>query len=381
MGRKAVETLTTFDEVDEIQVLDRDHSALEMLTLDDDARRKIMPVVIDALADDLAARFAGSKVVLSTLGPFTIFGERVLSAAIEAGVDYVDINDDWEPTLEALEWDERAQDAGVTALIGMGASPGVSNVLAARAAAELDVVHELYTGWVVAGTESEPGGARPAAAVLHLVHECTGKVQVLEGGVASLVAPLEPMQLSYPGLGDIDVRTIGHPETVTLPRLYTGLRRCYNVMSGPAWWFDGVAPIMAAVDTGDLSVRDAALRVEEGISRPENAPRTRRTPNLWALAVGERDGVPTRSAVSTQRWSEGRMAGATAIPAAVVARMFLRGQIARPGVNTPEEVVPFDVLMESLDPLYTLPSPSGPLFDITTEPVAGADAQSGAINE
>ncbi|NMO03165.1 saccharopine dehydrogenase [Gordonia sp. TBRC 11910] len=375
MGRKAVETLATFDEVSEVQVLDRDVEPLTLLTLDEHCRRKIRPVVVDALADDLASHFAGSAVVLSTLGPFTIFGERVLSAAIDAAVDYVDINDDWEPTLEALEWHARAQAAGVTALIGMGASPGVSNVLAARAAAELDVVHELYTGWVVAGTESEPGGARPAAAILHLVHECTGKVRVVEGGVDALVTPLEPMRLHYPGLGDIDVRTIGHPETVTLPRRYPDLRRCYNVMAGPAWWFGGIAPIMAAVDAGELSVHDAALRVEDGISRPVDAPRTRRTPSLWALAVGERAGVPTRTAVSTQRWSEGRMAGATAIPAAVSARMLLRGQISRPGVNTPEDLVPFDLLMESLDPLYTLPDAAGPLFDITSEPIVGADAQ------
>ena len=367
MGRKAVETLASFDEVSEVRVLDRDVAPLALLELDADQKRKIAPIPVDALADDLVPHFDGSAVVLSTLGPFTIFGERVLGAAIAAGVDYVDINDDWEPTLTALEWHDRARVAGVTALIGMGASPGVSNVLAARAAAELDVVQELYTGWVVAGTESEPGGSRPAAAVLHLVHECTGKVRVLEDGVPALVRPLEPVRLDYPGLGEIHVRTIGHPETVTLPRRFPELRKCYNVMAGPAWWFSGLEPIMAAVDAGTLSIHDAALRVEDGVTRPEKAPRTRRTPNIWALAHGEREGRPMRAAASTQRWSEGRMAGATAIPAATTARMFLRGQISRPGVNTPEDLVPFDLLMESLAPLYQLPDPGRPLYEVTTE--------------
>ncbi|MGW4332326.1 saccharopine dehydrogenase family protein [Rhodococcus koreensis] len=369
MGRKAVETLASFEEVSEVRVLDRDVAALSLIDLDGDERRKVRPVVIDALADDLVPHIADSAVVLSTLGPFTVFGERVLGAAVDARVDYVDINDDWEPTLAALEWDDRARAAGITALIGMGASPGVSNVLAARAAAELDAVHELYTGWVVAGTESEPGGARPAAALLHLVHECTGKVQVLQDGTPSLVTPLESMRLQYPGIGEIEVRTIGHPETITLPRRFPELRQCYNVMAGPAWWFDGIAPIMAAVDAGTLSAHDAALRIEDGIERPANAARTRRTPNLWALAHGELDGRPARAAVSMRRWSEGRMAGATAIPAAMAARMLLRGQIAQPGVNTPEEVVPFELLMESLAPLYNLPDPSGALYEVTTEPV------------
>ncbi|MGG7105198.1 hypothetical protein [Rhodococcus sp. 24CO] len=94
----------------------------------------------------------------------------------------MDINDGWEPTLPSLEWDDRARAAGIIALIGMGGSPGVSNVLAA---AELDTVHELYPGWVVAGTESEPGGARPAAPLLHLVHECTGRYESFRGGTPS----------------------------------------------------------------------------------------------------------------------------------------------------------------------------------------------------
>ncbi|HJQ07267.1 MAG TPA: saccharopine dehydrogenase NADP-binding domain-containing protein [Nocardioides sp.] len=367
MGRKAVETLTSFDEVSEVRVLDRDVDALGLLELDEHRRAKISPVVVDALADDLVPHLEDSAVVLSALGPFTTFGERVLGAAVDAGVDYVDINDDWEPTISALEWDERATAAGITALIGMGASPGVSNVLATRAAAELDEVRELYTGWVVAGTESEPGGARPAAALLHLVHECTGKVQVVEGGVSTLVTPMEPKRLRYPGIGPIDVSTIGHPETVTLPRVFPSLQRCYNVMAGPSWWFDAVAQIMRAVDAGDLSPRDAALRIEDGIDRAADAPKTLRTPNLWALAVGEIGGRPARAAVSLQRWSAGRMAGATAIPAAMAVRMILRGQIAKAGVSTPEELVPFSLLMESLAPLYVLPDSRGPLFDIATE--------------
>lgn len=369
MGRKAVETLASFDEVSEVQVLDRDVAALSLINLDESARQKLTPIVVDVLHDDLVPHLGGSAAVLSTLGPFTIFGERVLGAAVDAGVNYVDINDDWEPTVAALEWNDRARAAGITALIGMGASPGVSNVLAARAAAELDAVHELFTGWVVAGTESEPGGARPAAALLHLVHECTGKVQVRKDGTPTLVTPLEPMRLHYPGIGEIDVRTIGHPETITLPRRFPGLQQCYNVMAGPAWWFDGIAPIMAAVDEGTLNAHDAALRIEDGIERPANAARTRRTPNLWALAHGEVKGRPTRVAVGMQRWSAGRMAGSTAIPAAVAVRMFLRNQITQPGVNTPEEVVPFDLLMDSLAVLYTLPDPANPLYRITTEPI------------
>jgi short subunit dehydrogenase-like uncharacterized protein len=41
--------------------------------------------------------------VLNCVGPFYRFGPPVLTAAIKAGVSYLDVCDDWEPTLDMLE--------------------------------------------------------------------------------------------------------------------------------------------------------------------------------------------------------------------------------------------------------------------------------------
>ncbi|GAA5108271.1 saccharopine dehydrogenase family protein [Haloechinothrix salitolerans] len=368
MGRKLVETVVTFEEVSEVAVLDRDVERLGALA--EELGPKVKPVGFDALADDYAAYLRDARVVVSTLGPFTVFGGRVLSAAIEAGCDYLDINDDWEPTLGVLNLDGRARDAGITALVGMGLSPGISNLLAVRAASELDRVDELYTGWDLAGARTEPGGPRPAAATVHLVNECTGKVQVLKDGSAELVRPLERLALMYPGRGEVEVRTIGHPEAVTLPRVFPNLRTCVNVMVAPGWWFDGLEAAMARVDTGELTAHEAAVLVEDGFPRPADAPRSVRMPLVWALAHGERDGKPTRVSAGLERWPDGLMAGGTCVPAAMAVRLMLQGKIARPGVVTPEEVVPFAPLMEALDPLYVHPAMDRPLFDVVADEIS-----------
>jgi len=57
-----------------------------------------------------------------------------------AGVHYLDINDDWESTEAMLAMDAAARGRGVTAVIGMGASPGISNLLARHAMRRLDLV-------------------------------------------------------------------------------------------------------------------------------------------------------------------------------------------------------------------------------------------------
>ena len=75
-----------------------------------------------------------SDVVLNAVGPFYRFGPKVLRTAIDAGIDYVDVCDDYDATIEMLNLTEDAVKNKVRALIGMGSSPGLSNVIARFAA-------------------------------------------------------------------------------------------------------------------------------------------------------------------------------------------------------------------------------------------------------
>jgi hypothetical protein len=68
-----------------------------------------------------------------------------------------------------------------TALLGMGASPGVSNLLAVTAARELGGVEELYAGFDLDAAMPETHGAKPAAATIHGVHQLTGRIRELRG--------------------------------------------------------------------------------------------------------------------------------------------------------------------------------------------------------
>ena len=72
---------------------------------------------------------AGSSVVLNCVGPFYKFGPIIMKAVIESKINYVDVCDDFDATEKLLGMDEDAKRAGISALIGMGSSPGVANVL------------------------------------------------------------------------------------------------------------------------------------------------------------------------------------------------------------------------------------------------------------
>lgn len=364
MGQTVVRTVATFAEVTELLVVDRDAGRSHHIATEVGPKARV--VTYDATTDDLEEILEGCVAVVSTLGPFTVFGLHVLEAAIATGTHYVDLNDDWEPTIEALKLSDRARAAGITALVGMGASPGSSNVLAMRAVAEVDTVEDLVTGWSLAGVAPEEGAAKPAAAIVHMINEVVADVRVVEDGVEKMVRPLQKFDIDYPGRGLPSSRTIGHPEAITLPRVVPGLRNCINVMCGPDYWFDYLAEQAQKVIDGKLTVHEAALAMEEPIERPADAPRTLRMPSIWAWVRGKKDGNTVRVGVGLTKWPENKSAN-TGIPASLGLQMILRNEISTRGVVTPEEVVPFELLMDRFIPWFRFPEGVESVFEINVE--------------
>ncbi|GAA2846737.1 saccharopine dehydrogenase-like NADP-dependent oxidoreductase [Leucobacter komagatae] len=378
MGRAAVASLAAMPEFTEIIAADLDGAAASRVA---EVAPHVRGVALNVLTDDLDAALDGAWGVLSALGPFTTFGELTLTAAIAAGCHYVDINDDWEPTLTALEHSEAAAAAGVTALIGMGASPGVSNLLAARAARELDEPRELLTGWPIGTLDAPAPGGPPNAATMHFIHQTTGTVRVHRDGEARLVAPLQQRTVPYPGYGPLEARLIGHPEPVTLPRTFPGLSVSENLGIGPGWVFDAIRAVAARVDSGEMTQEDAARAVEAGFEKPADAApyvrRSRRAPGLWAWASGLRAGIETHVSAELTRFPDGGMAGATAIPAALGLQLIARGSVKARGVVTPEEAVDPGEFFALFEPFCVNPALSddaAPFLLVASEPSATGTA-------
>ncbi|GAA1573382.1 saccharopine dehydrogenase NADP-binding domain-containing protein [Actinomadura kijaniata] len=370
MGAVAVREAVRLPRVSRVVVADRDPAAAEAV-----ARRwaggrvPLRPLRVDVTdADALRAALADADVVLNTVGPYYRFGARVLTAAIETGTHYLDVCDDWEPTLRMLEADGAARAAGVRAVVGMGASPGVSNLLAARAARDLDAVHDLYTAWPVdvphAGTEDEallltPDG-RPGAAAVHWMEQISGTVAVIEDGSPARRPPLRPVTLALPGGRSGTAYTVGHPEPVTLHRALrpTGDAACLMVVTpGTLAYLD---VLRRDIDAGRLTGHTAAA----DLARPSAARALRSWPRsaalrgpgtlppFFAVATGIRDGRPrtvlARFADLADAAFPGDMAEATGVPLALGLAQVLDGTAAGPGVHPPETAFDPDRLLAEL---------------------------------
>lgn len=376
MGAFTCDVLTKADEIAEVIVADRDEEKAAKLAVE--LGPKATPLALDISdTDALAKALAEVDIVLNCAGPFYRFGREVLSAAIAAGTDYLDICDDWEPTLEMLELDDAAREASVTAVIGMGASPGTSNLLAVLAMDECDTVERVYTSWRSSAahfpraTEGQEF-AEATAAIEHWVHNCTEPIKIWrDGGLADANA-LEEITISYPGWGEGAVRVCGHPEPLTLPRVRPEVRESLNLMSGRPGLMEAITRVALRVRAGELNVQEASAEMlrqpnvgGKAAGEPPNLPT-----NIFALAEGTKDGRRIRVGAQALVQPAGGMGEMTGIPLAVAALMSVRGMANKPGVHGPEGAIDPKTFFHELAQYAAEPPPPGtPVYEVVSEPI------------
>lgn len=316
----------------------------------------------------LVAALENADIVLNLAGPYYRFGRGVLDAAISTRTHYLDICDDPAPTLAMLDLHDAAAAAGIVAIVGMGASPGVSNLMARLAADRLDSVDRITTGWPE-DPRSEIGGRdEPTAAMVHWVHQCAHPIHVFEAGRLTSVQPLQKLEIHYPGVGAGWVTTVGHPEAVTLHRAYPTLQDSRNVMVITPALHDHLVRTAELVAAGHNDA-DAARDLLQRLRRADldAAGPAADFPWLFALAEGHLDGRPATVAARLTAYPPGGMAGITGIPLAIAARLLASGEIETRGVHAPETSVPPKGFFDELAPWCLDPTSTDELIDITSD--------------
>jgi len=303
------------------------------------ASDKVSLVKIDVNDHEgLVEAIKGNDVVVNTAGPFYKTAVAVARAAVEAGVNYIDICDDYEavPILFSSDIDEKAKKAGVTVLTGMGSDPGTNNVLVRWYASKLDQVEEIKLFWVVSIAELH------GAAWDHSLHMVTGelpqyidgKLVHVEGGTGEETATfLDP-------LGTCVMRYVGHPQPITIPKYIEGVKNVIIKGALIPTWVDEL--IKEQRDTGFLSTEpidlkgtkvvpyDLTLKMWEKI--PEGRDNGPQASGLKVIVKGIRgDNRVTYTADMV-----GRMAPGTGLPASIAALMMEDGYVTVKGVVAPE---------------------------------------------
>ncbi len=186
---------------------------------------------VDALdGESIRSAIAGCDLVVNCIGPFYKTVKIILAQVISAGINYVDVCDDVDVTLDIFSLDEQAKKAGITALIGMGSSPGATNLLAKFAADHLlDETHMVDIFHAHGGEPVEGEGV-----IGHRFHCMSIDIPMFLDGELTYVKFFEEggkalrQTFDFPALGnDIKVYPYPHPEQVTIPK-YIKLKQVTN---------------------------------------------------------------------------------------------------------------------------------------------------------
>jgi lysine 6-dehydrogenase len=320
-------------------------------------------------------------VVVNCVGPFYRFGVPILTSVIAQGKHYVDICDDWEPTIDMLALDAQAKASGSICIVGAGASPGASNLLAVLAARELDEVDDIYTVWPVdvgdegAVTEAPLSGSNgPSAAAVHWMQQISGSIRVVADGKFVEVAPLAPVAMTFPGHGSGTAYTVGHPEPITLLSSLNVRGRSANAMLVTPATLAFLDDLRKDIDAGKLTNETAAAQIQDPSLRRQakatigalNKQGPGRLPLFFALATGTKNGVAMRSGATVTALPAG-MAAATSAPAAITVRQLIDGTITRPGVHPPERAIDADAFFAALHPYCEKALADETIAVVTTE--------------
>ena len=168
----------------------------------------------------------GHNLVINTVGPFEKYVIPVIKAAIESKVNYIDICDDINPTIEALQLDQFAKDAGVFILLSMGWFPGMSNLRGKWLADQMDNVEEIVMAWVAGKKSPEEKPSKGLAGIEHYLKALTGEIYTFRNGRrVKIPVNRKAMTLTFPKpLGNYSCYQMEHPETATLPYVILGIK-------------------------------------------------------------------------------------------------------------------------------------------------------------
>ncbi len=376
VGSVAVRTLKELPDFNEIIIADINTVAAQKLAAE--LGGECTAIEVNALnAESIQSAIKGSEVVLNCVGPFYRFGPPILKAVIKSGINYVDICDDVEPTQALLALDFQAKAADISALIGMGSSPGVSNLLVRFAAEQLLERVDSIDIYHAHGGEPTEG----PAVIAHRIHAMTSDIPIFLDGKHQTVRFFGDEgialreKVTFHEIGTHLCYPYPHPETITLPN-YIKCKRVTNKGTVlPDVYFNFIMnlvklglikeePIM--VNGTPVSPRDFTIAYiieeRERILKETKFGEQRGCAKI--VVSGYKNGNPHQYVFSL--WSIGQAMGeGTGIPAALGATLIQRGKITTKGTFPPEAGVdPLEFLgvMRELLKLDRVTGASSPLL-------------------
>jgi saccharopine dehydrogenase-like NADP-dependent oxidoreductase len=359
IGPAIVATLAEHEAVERILVLDMNEAgAREVAERHGGGRASGGPLDITD-RERAAAAIEGADVLVNTASYRVNLA--AMEAALAAGTHYVDLGGLFHVTIEQLELDGRFRDAGLLAVLGMGSTPGKTNVMAARAVELLgDEVERIVVA--AAGRDPDPPSGPLVApyAVETILDELSMPTPVVRDGEVIYLAPLTDagsVEFGQP-VGPAQTIFTIHSEQATFAQSFGARNVSFQLSLNPVF-LEKIRLLteLGLADTEPVEVRGVRVTPRHVLlALLEQLPKASPSHRAFGIhrieAHGREGGLAVVECVTSavDRLDFGGGVLSTACPPAVVADMLCRGELAaHAGVLPSERCVPYGPLFERLE--------------------------------
>jgi saccharopine dehydrogenase (NAD+, L-lysine-forming) len=290
-------------------------------------------------SDALVAALEGADVLLNTASYRVNLD--AMSAALKAGCHYLDLGGLYRVTLEQLRRSAEFESAGLLAVLGIGSSPGKTNLMAARGVRELDSAPAQIDVFAAGRDPAAPddGRLRPPYAIQTLLDELTLNPVVLREGRAVEIDPLSPggsVDYGDP-IGEADTIYTLHSELASFGESFGCRSSSFRLSLSPAVLERLRELVGASADQLAAAAREAASPSNQTVSI-----------HMVRLIDDAGSSVTVR-AVTRPHFNLGGSVVSTAAPAAATVRLFARGSLTARGTHPPERCIDPDEMFAELE--------------------------------
>ena len=302
--------------------------------------------------------FRGSNVVIHAV--HHEFNLNVMKACLKSRTHYIDLGGLYHYTKKQLKLNKQFKKANLIAVLGIGASPGITNVLARYALRFLDKIEniEIKIGYKDFSTYRQVSPLSSSYSIQTILELFSWRPTVFVNGKVKFVEPIsgrekykfpEPIGLQKPQY------TI-HSEIATLP--YT--LKAKNVSFKIAFDEDFVDKIKTLSNLDFLSENKVLIMGKEFITKDISVEILKRLPTsipekineyeiIRVIVDGKRKGKKKRIILDAKiKGINETIDKDTGVPPSIVAQMVAKGKIVHKGVFPPESIIPENQFFKEL---------------------------------
>lgn len=354
MGQVIIRDLAEFSSFDSIVIADFNEKKAEELK-NSLKSKKVEAAFCNLREPESLAKVLKDAYLVINSTPY-YFNVDVMKAALAASCHYMDLGGLFHVTKKQLELNDEFRTKGLVAILGMGAAPGMTNIMAAAGAGDLDEVKsiDITVGCIDFVTTDHP--LQPPYAIDTILDEYTKEPMVFEDGEFRAKPPMsgeKNVQLPEPVGACRAILTL-HSEVLTLPKTYEH-KGCTDVtfrLGLPTEFHDKLKLLVDLgfggtdqidIAEGKFTPRKVLSHLIERFPTPNVAPDDAEV--VRVEVKGKRGGQPTCVTLETtvlahKKWSLSCGALDTGVPPAIVSEMLLKGDIMERGTLPPEVCVP-----------------------------------------